>query len=59
MDLSGLKQFREEKLIENKNNLGFAKANNLALKEAHGEFVLFLNPDTRVEPGVLDRSVNW
>lgn len=47
------------KLIESEKNLGFAKANNLALKEAHGEFILFLNPDTRVESGVLDRSVNW
>ena len=47
------------KLIANKKNLGFAKANNLAVKEAKGEFILFLNPDMRVEPGVLDKSVNW
>ena len=47
------------KLLENKKNLGFAKANNLAVKEAKGEFILFLNPDTRVESGVLDRAVNW
>ena len=26
-------------------NLGFAKANNIALKEAKGQYVLFLNPD--------------
>lgn len=30
----------------NKINLGFAKANNMALANAGGEFILFLNPDT-------------
>lgn len=47
------------RLIESGKNLGFAMANNLAVKESSGHFILFLNPDTRVEPGVLDRAVNW
>ena len=34
--------------ICNEENLGFAKANNLALRNASGEYVLFLNPDTLV-----------
>jgi len=34
------------KLMLNKDNLGFAKANNLALKKAEGRYILFLNPDT-------------
>ena len=33
-------------LIESKKNLGFGKANNLALKQATGDYILFLNPDT-------------
>lgn len=33
-------------LIESKKNLGFGKANNLALKQATRDYVLFLNPDT-------------
>jgi len=33
-------------LIINKDNIGFARANNQAVKNAHGEFILFLNPDT-------------
>jgi GT2 family glycosyltransferase len=34
------------KLMLNEDNLGFAKANNLALKKAEGRYILFLNPDT-------------
>lgn len=36
------------KLIENSNNDGFAKANNLAAAQASGEFVLVINPDIRL-----------
>lgn len=35
-------------LIENSENIGFAKANNIALKRAAGRYVLILNPDTLV-----------
>ncbi|RRQ46350.1 glycosyltransferase family 2 protein [Chryseobacterium sp. SC28] len=30
-------------------NLGFAKANNLGVKEAKGEYIYILNPDTEIE----------
>ena len=33
-------------LIANRRNVGFGKANNLALRQSRGEYVLFLNPDT-------------
>ncbi|KAB2846675.1 MAG: glycosyltransferase family 2 protein, partial [Hyphomicrobiaceae bacterium] len=36
-----------------KDNLGFARANNLAALEARGEYLLLLNPDTVV----LDRAI--
>jgi O-antigen biosynthesis protein len=36
-------------LIENKENLGFARANNLALARARGRFLLLINPDTVVQ----------
>ena len=42
-------KFPEVKLIANKENLGFSKANNQAIKQVKGEFVLLLNPDTVVE----------
>ena len=35
-------------LIENQENMGFARANNIAIRQAQGEYVLLLNPDTEV-----------
>lgn len=51
-------EFPEVLVLENTQN-GFATANNMALKQAKGEWLLFLNPDMRVEPGSLDRIVSW
>lgn len=46
------------KLIESGLNLGFAKACNLAEKEATGDYLVFLNPDTVIlEAGSLERLV--
>ena len=45
------------KIIENENNFGFAKGNNIGLKEARGEYVLFLNSDTQVFPDSLKETV--
>lgn len=46
------------KVIDNKENLGFSKGNNQAVKKASGDFILFLNPDMRVEePEVWSRLV--
>ena len=33
-------------MIENKTNVGFSRANNAAICQAQGDFVLLLNPDT-------------
>ncbi len=40
-------------LLENEVNAGFARANNQALTQANGDYVLLLNPDTVVEPDAL------
>jgi len=47
----------EVRLIASDRNLGFAAANNLAIREAETEFVLLLNSDTRVPPGAIDAIV--
>ena len=46
------------KLIKNFENRGFAAANNRALKEAKGRFLLFLNPDTQLQEGYLDQLID-
>lgn len=47
------------KIIESPVNLGFAKANNLGAKEAKGEYLLILNPDTILQEDTLDRSLEY
>lgn len=42
------KDFPQVRVIENKRNLGFGAANNVALKYAKGEYILYLNSDTIV-----------
>ncbi len=41
------------RVIENTQNVGFARANNQGLAQSHGRYVLLLNPDTVVPPGGL------
>ncbi|MCX8015379.1 MAG: glycosyltransferase family 2 protein [candidate division WOR-3 bacterium] len=47
------------KLIKNINNVGYAKANNQAIKIAKGQYVLLLNPDTIVFPNTLTRVIDF
>ena len=42
-------KFPQVKLIQNKTNLGFSKANNQAIRQSSGKYILILNPDTIVE----------
>ncbi len=51
--------FPEARLIENKKNLGFSKANNLALKMAQGQYQLVLNPDTLLEENTLRKCIDF
>lgn len=46
-------------LLANKDNVGFAKANNQALKICNGRYVYYLNPDTRVRPGAFEHIVSF
>lgn len=54
--------FPNVKLIENKDNLGFPKGNNIGVSQAKGEYICILNPDTVVAEDtfikILD-SKNW
>ena len=50
-------RFPAVRMIANDVNVGFPKANNQALPLARGEYVLFLNPDSELAPGTLERLV--
>lgn len=43
------------KIIENRENIGFARANNQALKIAQGKYVFILNPDTEISFNALNK----
>lgn len=47
--------FPNIKLIENKENSGFPKGNNIAVKEAKGEYICILNPDTVVAEDTFEK----
>ena len=51
--------FPQCRVIANDENLGFSKANNLGLECAQGRYVLLLNPDTVVEPDVLQKMTEY
>ena len=53
------KGFSWVKLIKNKNNLGFGKANNIAAKKAKGEYFLFLNSDTKLNKNTITKSLHF
>ncbi len=52
-------RFRQVVFIQNLMNLGFSKANNLALRRAKGDFVLFINPDTVWNKGDIQKAIQF
>lgn len=47
------------KLIVNDKNLGFSKANNQAIVQSKGKYILLLNPDTVIELDTLEKCVHF
>jgi len=47
------------KLIANKENTGFSRANNQAIKEAKGQYILLLNPDTIVAEDTFEKCISF
>ncbi len=52
-------RFPEVQLIANDFNAGFSKANNQAIRQSTGEYVLLLNPDTVVEEDTFQKIVGF
>ena len=51
-------KFEKICLIENKENLGYCEGNNVGIRNANGEFIVILNPDTIVEPNWLNHLMS-
>jgi GT2 family glycosyltransferase len=52
-------QFPEVRLIENHENMGFARANNIVIQKNESKFVLLLNSDAYLKPGAMDEMVEF
>ncbi len=53
------KKFPSVKLIANKDNVGFSKANNQAMRLSNAKYVLLLNPDTVVQEDTFEKCVQF
>jgi len=53
------KEYPDVILIQNKENLGFSKANNIGIKKSTGRYILFLNSDTIVHKKTLETMVDF
>lgn len=47
------REYPQFRIIQNKKNLGYAAANNAGVEQAQGEYLLFLNADTKLDPDCL------
>jgi N-acetylglucosaminyl-diphospho-decaprenol L-rhamnosyltransferase len=52
-------EYPQIRLIENKKNVGFGRANNQALPYIKGRYVLLLNTDAFVEPDTISKTVQY
>jgi GT2 family glycosyltransferase len=52
-------QFPAVRVVENRANLGFGKGNNAGIRQAGGDYVLILNPDTIIHNDALDRWIEF
>ncbi|MBP6759870.1 MAG: glycosyltransferase family 2 protein [Flavobacterium sp.] len=53
------KRFPNLKLIQNKENSGFPKGNNIGVEVAQGEYICILNPDTVVAEDTFEKILNF
>ena len=51
--------FPDVNIIANKNNLGFATANNQGIKKSQAKYILLLNPDTEIGENTLKNMVEF
>jgi len=54
-----LSQFPQVKLIKNKENLGFSKANNIGIRRSDSRYVCLINSDVIVLPGNIENLIEY
>jgi len=52
-------RFPHVKVIRSEENLGFAKGNNVAIRQCQGRYIALVNPDVIVFPGCLDALADF
>lgn len=52
-------EFPQVKLIVNKENAGFTRANNQAIRISKGRYIMLLNPDTVIIDNALNKMVRF
>ena len=53
------KKFKELLVIENKENFGFSRANNIGVKRATGRYILFFNSDAMMKKRTMQYLINF
>ncbi len=53
------REFPSVKLIETGENIGFARANNVALRRCRGKYILLINPDTFVQEDTIPTMIRF
>jgi len=51
------KEFPSVKVLRFSKNYGFAEGNNRAIKQANGDYIFLLNPDTKIEANCVDKLI--
>ena len=52
-------KYPEVRFVASNHNLGFAKANNVAIRQSKGEYILLLNPDTIVGENTIKECLSF
>jgi len=51
-------KFERTRIIENEKNLGYCEGNNIGIREAKGDYIVILNPDTIVESNCIEELIS-
>ncbi len=57
--ITGIKKDEKIRIIKNKKNLGFARANNIGVSQAKGEYILILNNDTIIFDNSIEKLLDY